>query len=93
MRRVFSVLLTLSLVAGLVTPRVQAVSGTTPSEVVATVDVEGRGLITFLGCVGCLGGGAAIVMSGSTVLLSALAMEGSAIAAATCAAMCLEVIT
>jgi hypothetical protein len=96
MRRVLSVLLTLTLVAGFVTPRLQTLpdgpSEVPTTEVLAPADVEGRGILGFIGCVGCVGGGLLIVSNGLTTTLAAMAMEGSALALASCVALCYETI-
>jgi hypothetical protein len=94
MRRVLSVLLTLSLVAGFVTPRLQALpdgpSGAPTTEVLAPSDVEGRGVLGFIGCVGCAAAGLVIATNGVTTAIAAMAMEGSALALASCVALCYE---
>ena len=86
----------MSLVASFVTPRLEAapdLSSEAPSAVLdAAVDVEGRGLFSAIGCMGCIGGGVILMSGGSTLVLAAVAAEGSAIAAATCLALCREAI-
>lgn len=96
MRRVLSILLTLSLVAGFTMPRLPAAtvasSADLPGSVSATSDVEGRGIFSVIGCVGCLGGGFLILSNGLTTTLAAAAAEGSALAAVTCVAICKDAI-
>lgn len=96
MRRVLSVLLTLSLVAGFAIPRVQALpdsSSPAPTELSARdSDPEGRGFFSVIGCVGCVGGGMLILSNGLTATLAALSAKGSAIAAVTCVAICSDAI-
>lgn len=96
MRRVFTVLLTLSLVAGFATPRFQAAPDFTteaPSAALdSATDVEGRGLFSAIGCVGCIGGGALIMAGGISAALTAAAVKGSALAAVTCFAFCKDAI-
>jgi len=96
MRRVFTVLLALSLIAGFTTPRLQAASErgseASPAEFDPAADVEGRGIISAVGCAGCLGGGVLIISSGAGSLLSAAGARGSALAAVTCIAICKDAI-
>lgn len=96
MRRVLSLVLTLTLAAGFVTPRLQPVPATqaeSPSErIAAASDVEGRGWASLLGCVGCVGAGMYILTSGATAVLAAASSRGSAFAVATCAGMCRDAI-
>lgn len=69
MRRVVSFLLTLSLVATFVTPRLHpSPAGALDAESVAEapLDAEGRGFLSVIGCVGCLGGGLVILSNGLT---------------------------
>ena len=96
MRTVFSVLLTLTLVAGFALPRVHALpdapSPAVPEAVLAGADVEGRGIFSVIGCVGCVGGGLVIMSGGLAMTLAAMAVEGSALAAVTCFAVCKDAI-
>lgn len=96
MRRVFTALLTLTLVAGFVTPRLHGSTEVAPPDSPITYDVssdvEGRGFMSAIGCVGCIGGGAFIMSNGISAVLTAAAVKGSAIAAATCVALCKDAI-
>ncbi len=56
------------------------------------VQVEGRGLLSIIGCVGCVAGGLAIAMNGAAALLAAAFSEGSALAVAGCIAICADAI-
>lgn len=97
MRRVLSVLLTLTMVVGFVTPRIQALpdipSPAPSAEIVSASDVEGRGWATILGCIGCLGAGMYILSSGATAILTAASAQGSALAVGTCAGLCRDAIS
>lgn len=96
MRRVLSLVLTLTMAAGFVTPRLQPVPAAPASpaseQIPVASDVEGRGWATLLGCVGCVGAGMYILTSGATAVLAAAATRGSAFAVATCAGMCRDAI-
>lgn len=82
------------MVAGFVTPRLQTFpdgpSGVPVTEVPVSSDVEGRGILGLIGCVGCVGGGLAIMSSGVATVVAAMAMEGSALALASCVAVCYD---
>lgn len=59
----------------------------------AIAEVEGNGLWSFLGCVGCVVSGAAIAATGGVGgLLIAASYPGSALAVASCIGTCAETI-
>ena len=85
-----SLALAVGLPAQSVTPPIPSLGDDRAVAVIA--DVEGGGLWTFLGCVGCVVAGAGIAVGGPGAILAAASTPGSAIALTTCVGMCVETI-
>lgn len=55
-------------------------------------EVTGRGWASIAGCLTCIGGGFYLVTSGKGAILAAMLREGSALALASCIAVCNDAI-